>query len=77
MEDSLEPETRGLAIFAAPKEQYFSPMQLPVAVRPELAIGSRPHIRQLAELRQSHPAATLAMIDAKSARLFLVNFGRI
>ncbi|MGK2857669.1 MAG: Vms1/Ankzf1 family peptidyl-tRNA hydrolase [Thermoanaerobaculia bacterium] len=77
VENSLEPDTRGLAIFAAPKEQFFSPLQLPIAVRPELAIGSRPHIRQLAELRQAHPAAALAMVDAKSARLFLVNFGRI
>lgn len=77
VEDSLEPETRGLAIFAAPKEQFFSPLQLPITVRPELAIGSRPHIRQLTELRQTHPAAALAMVDAKSARLFLVNFGRI
>jgi peptide subunit release factor 1 (eRF1) len=75
VDDSLAPDTRGLAIFSAPGEQFFSPMQLPVAVRPQLAIGSRPHIRQLAELRQSHPAAALAMIDAKSARLFIVNFG--
>jgi len=77
VEDSLEPGTRGLAIFAAPAEQFFSPLQLPITVRPELAIGSRPHIRQLAELRQAHPAAALAMVDAKSARLFLINFGKI
>ena len=77
VDESLLPETRGLAIFAAPKEQFFSPLQLPITVRPELAIGSRPHIRQLAELRQAHPAAALAMVDAKSARLFLVNFGAI
>jgi peptide subunit release factor 1 (eRF1) len=77
VDESLAPETRGLAIFAAPGEQYFSPMQLPIPVRPQLAIGSRPHIRQLAELRQAHPSAALAMIDAKAARLFLVNFGRI
>ncbi|MBI2212861.1 MAG: hypothetical protein HYU52_04380 [Acidobacteria bacterium] len=77
VDQSLAPETRGLAIFAAPGEQFFSPLQLPIAVRPQLAIGSRPHIRQLAELRQSHPSAALAMIDAKSARLFLVNFGAL
>lgn len=77
VEDSLAPETRGLAIFAAPHEQFFSTLQLPIPVRPELSIGSRPHIRQLAELRQAHPAAALAMIDAKTARLFLVNFGTI
>ncbi len=77
VENSLEPETRGLAIFAAPHEEFFASLQLPVAVRPQLAIGNRPHLRQLAELRQSYPSAALAMIDAKSARLFVLGFGRI
>jgi peptide subunit release factor 1 (eRF1) len=77
VENSLQPETRGLAIFAAPHEEFFASLQLPVAVRPQLAIGSRPHLRQLAELRQYYPTAALAMIDAKSARLFVLGFGRI
>jgi peptide chain release factor subunit 1 len=77
VENSLEPDTRGLAIFAAPHEDFFASLQLPVAVRPQLSIGSRPHLRQLAELRQSYPTAALAMIDAKWARLFVLGFGRI
>jgi peptide chain release factor subunit 1 len=77
VEDSLEPDTRGLAIFTAPHEEFFSSLQLPVTVRPQLTIGSRPHLRQLAELRQSYPSAVLAMIDAKAARLFVLGFGRI
>jgi len=77
VENSLEPGTRGLAIFAAPHEEFFASLQLPVAVRPQLSIGSRPHLRQLTELRQIYPTAALAMIDAKSARLFVLGFGRI
>lgn len=77
VENSLEPDTRGLAIFTAPHEEFFASLQLPVAVRPQLTIGSRPHLRQLAELRQTYPTAALAMIDAKSARLFVLGFGRI
>lgn len=77
VENSLEPDTRGLAIFAAPHEDFFASLQLPVAVRPQLSIGSRPHLRQLAELRQSYPTAALAMIDSKWARLFVLGFGRI
>ncbi len=77
VENSLQPETRGLAIFAAPHEHFFEPIQLPVPVRAQLTIGSRPHLRQLAELRQSHPSAALAMVDAKSARLFIVSFGQL
>jgi len=77
VENSLQPDTRGLAIFAAPHEEFFASLQLPVAVRPQLSIGSRPHLRQLAELRQNYPNAALAMIDAKWARLFVLGFGRI
>lgn len=77
VENSLEPDTKGLAIFAAPHEEFFTSLQLPVAVRPELSIGSRPHLRQLAELRQSYPSAAIVMIDAKSARVFVLGFGRI
>lgn len=77
VENSLQPDTRGLAIFAAPHEEFFASLQLPVAVRPQLSIGSRPHLRQLAELRQSYPTTALAMIDAKSARLFVLGFGTI
>ena len=77
MENDLQPETRGVAIFSCPTEDVFIPLQLPVAVRPELTIGARPHLRQLAALRKQHPRVVLAMIDAKSARLFTLEFGKI
>ncbi|HSN68482.1 MAG TPA: Vms1/Ankzf1 family peptidyl-tRNA hydrolase [Thermoanaerobaculia bacterium] len=77
MENDLQPETRGVAIFSCPTENVFIPLQLPVAVRPELTIGARPHLRQLAALRKQHPRVVLAMIDAKSARLFTLEFGKI
>ncbi|MGH9457797.1 MAG: Vms1/Ankzf1 family peptidyl-tRNA hydrolase [Thermoanaerobaculia bacterium] len=77
VEHDLQPETRGVAIFACPTEDIFIPLQLPVAVRPELSIGVRPHLRQLAAIRQRNPRVALAMVDAKYARLFALEFGRI
>jgi peptide subunit release factor 1 (eRF1) len=77
MENDLQPGTRGVAIFSCPTEDVFIPLQLPVAVQPELSIGARPHLRQLAALRRRHPRVVLAMIDGKSARLFTVEFGKI
>lgn len=77
MEHELAPETRGVAIFASPTEDVFIPLQLPVSVEPELAIGTRPHLRQLARVKRRHPRVALAMVDAKYARLFALEFGRI
>ncbi len=77
MENDLAPDTRGVAIFSCPTDDVFIPLQLPVTVRPELSIGTRPHLRQLAAIRRQHPRVVLAMIDAKSARLFRVEFGTI
>lgn len=77
MENSLESNTRGLAIFSCPAEKFFLPIQLPVQVRPNFTIGSRPHIKPLAELRHEYPTVFLAMIDGKVARLFVLEFGRI
>lgn len=77
LEDSLEPATRGLAVFVCPSEDVFIPMQLPVPVPPQLKIGTRPHLRPLIELRQSYPLVLVAMVDGKSARLFELEFGRV
>src|SRR5512140_2779629 len=76
MENSLESNTRGLAIFSCPAEQFFLPIQLPVQVQQNVTIGSRPHIKPLAELRHEYPTVALAMIDGKFARLFVLEFGR-
>jgi peptide subunit release factor 1 (eRF1) len=75
--NSLAPETRGMAIFTSPQESFFETVQLPVPVRPEVTIGSRPHLRQLMELRYRYPRVVVAMVDAKSGRLFMLEFGKI
>ena len=77
VENSLEPGTRGVVIFSCPTDNFFNPIQLPVPVQPELRIGSKPHLRQLAELRQQYPNVLVAMVDGKSARLFQLGFGQI
>ena len=77
LDNSLEPTTRGLAVFVCPSEDVFIPLQLPVPVAPQLKIGTRPHLRPLMELRQSYPPVLVALVDAKSARLFELEFGRV
>ena len=77
MENDLAPETRGVAIFACPTDEVFIPLELPVTVKPELSIGMRPHLRQLASLKRRNPRVALAMVDAKYARLFALEFGKI
>lgn len=77
VENSLQPTTRGLAVFACPNEDLFIPIQLPVPVDPQLTIGSRPHLRPLLQLRQSYPLVLVALVDGKSARLFELELGRI
>ena len=77
MENDLQPDTRGVAIFACPTDDVFIPLQLPVTVRPELTIGSRPNLRQLASIKRHHPRVAVALVDAKSARLFELEFGQV
>lgn len=77
IEESLLPDTRGLAVFACPSEDLFMPLQLPVPVEPALRIGTRPHLRPLMKLRHQYPPVLVAMIDGKSARLFEMEFGRV
>lgn len=76
-EADLEPSTRGVVIFAAPDENLFVPIQLPVAVEPELAIGTRPKLRQLAKLREQDRPVAIVLVDAKNARLLTSVFGRM
>jgi hypothetical protein len=75
--DSLSPDVNGLAIFSSPQEQFFLPVELPVQVRPELFIGSRPHLRQLALLQSRHPHIIAALVDAKNGRLCDIRLGHV
>ncbi len=77
LSDTLSAETNGVAIFSSPAEEYFLPLELEVPVEPELFIGSRPHLKQLAMLRNRHPHILVAMVDAKNGRLCDVRLGRI
>lgn len=77
LSESLSPETTGVAIFSSPDEEFFLPLELSIPVEPELFIGSRPHLRQLAILRHRHPHILAAMVDAKNGRLCEIRLGRI
>lgn len=73
----LDASTRGLAMFTCPSRDFFLPIELPVPLEPRVSIGSRPHIKPLAQLRQDYPPTAVVMVDAKSARIFELAYGRI
>lgn len=75
--NSLQDDTRGVALFSRPGDNFFLPIQLPVRVEPQLRIASRPHLAQLARLRHQHPAVLVALVDAKTARVVKMQFGRL
>ncbi|MDX1584170.1 MAG: Vms1/Ankzf1 family peptidyl-tRNA hydrolase [Thermoanaerobaculia bacterium] len=77
LNESLSPEAHGVAIFSSPDEEFFLPLELAVPVKPELFIGSRPHLRQLAILRHRHPHMLAALVDAKNGRLCEIRLGKI
>ena len=77
LSEQLRPETRGVVIFADPSDEFFVPIELNVPVKPQLHIGSHPHLRQLTHLHEHHPHLLLAMVDGKSARLLEIEFGTV
>lgn len=75
--DELQPNTRGLAIFSCPGDGFFLPIELPVPLTPQMSIGSRPHLKPLALVRQTYPPTAVVMVDAKYARVFELAYGQI
>jgi|GEM_PF-1946691 len=75
--EKVRPDARGLALFSCPGDGFFEAVELPVPVRSEVVIGTRPHLRQLTELRQRYPRVVIVLVDAKSARLYELEFGKI
>lgn len=75
--DRVAPETRGVAVFSAPKEDLFIPIELPMPVEPKLSIGSRPHLKMLLETFHRHPHLLVTLVDGKSARFLELELGSI
>jgi peptide chain release factor subunit 1 len=75
--NDLADDTRGVALFSRPGDNFFLPIQLPVKVDPLLKIASRPHLKQLARLRHHHPTVAVALVDAKTARISKLQFSRL
>lgn len=64
--------TRGLALFSCYAQGWFEAIDLPVAVRDEVAIGPAPRIRQLVEAHDEPEPFVLALVDRTHLRLFRV-----
>lgn len=63
--------TRGLAAFAAPG--HFEALGLPVAVRDQVAVGSRPDIAQLCEVLATSGPVLLAAVDSQASRMLRID----
>ena len=77
MERSLSPAARGVVFFVCPAEGFFRAVELPFTVRTEARVNSRPYLKPLTLLRQENPSALIVLVDAKSARLFALEFGQV
>lgn len=77
LKEEVDPATRGVAIFATADDELFEAIELKIPVRSELFIGSRPHVRQLFEIREARPRLIVALVDARSARLVELEMGEV
>lgn len=77
LRDQIEPSTRGVAVFARADGSLFEAIELTIPVRSELFIGSRPHVRQLFEIREERPRLLVALVDTRSARICEIEIGAV
>ncbi|MEO8216445.1 MAG: hypothetical protein ABI718_05125 [Acidobacteriota bacterium] len=77
MESELSPASRGVAFFCCPSEEFFRALELPFNVATESRVGVRPYLKPLNVLRQANPDTLIVLVDAKSARLFALEFGQL
>jgi len=76
LEESLEPATRGVALFACDGRGVFRHHQFHVPFENELYVDEVPHIYPLARLLDGHEACAAVLADSENARIYTVALGR-
>lgn len=77
--EKLKPSTNGLAIFAcAGANNYFDAIQLDAPIEKHaLHVLELPHLYPLARLIDQFPCHVVLVADTNTARLFVVNLGKV
>jgi hypothetical protein len=68
---------RGVIIFSCAPEKFFKAYTLSLPVRDQVSVGSRPGIKQLAELLENFGGYGVALIDKQGARVFNFHLGEL
>lgn len=71
--DEHSPEGEAVCVFACYALDFVRGFPLPVAVKPQLRVGSAPLIRPLAELQGEYGDFVFAVVDNIAARIMLVS----
>lgn len=67
--------TRGLAIFSCARQQFFEPLQLPVAVRDQVSIEPGANVNQLLAVLEHRQRTLVVLVDRRQGRLVHVEWG--
>ena len=68
---------RSVAVFSCDPESFFRAYPIAVSVRSRVRVGSRPHVKPLADLLDSYGGYGVAIIDKQGARLFSFHMGQL
>ena len=67
--------TRGVALFSCTSGGLFEVVELPVAVRNQVAVNATPHIRQLEAVLDANERFGVLLADKQRARMFVFELG--
>lgn len=77
IDEHVEPQTRGLALFACAGAGLFEPIQLEATFSEhQLVVSDRPHLYPLALLDDQYPRYAAVLVDTNHARVFVFSTGR-
>jgi len=76
LEESLDPATRGLALFACHGCGLFRAHQFQLPFANELMVDAAPHIYPLARLLDGHSTCAAVLVDSEHARIYTIAMGR-
>lgn len=77
LEETLQPTTQGLALFACHARGFFRAHQFQVPLENHVALDEVPQIYPLARLLDGHEAYAVVLVDSEHARIYATALGRI
>jgi len=78
LDDSLQPDTKGIAIFSRTGDKpFFLPLQFQVPLPYWIAVDSTPNIYHLVELKDTYHRYVVLITTLESARILEINIGSV